>query len=299
MRAIRYMPLLALLGACQWTRDPVAIEGAQTQFGVFSVLTAGSDSASVVVARFIPDPGPLHPGWEGVGGATVRLVAGTDTITLIEQPSESRTCASGFGGQQPALASGCYRAMIPGGIVAGASYGLIADVPAFGRIIGGTTIPFPPSIIAPEEGAVLSADRPNNEWPTVRLSIEMTPGTGRLEARLMPRDPNRTCEAYFLAGAAGIQGLLVLDPAEAQGIDIRYTARCYTTSGPVPIGELPAVIRAVAYDTAYARFAEVALDEGDQALLSPYARAGIDRGVGYFAGAAATERRVVITGQGG
>ena len=297
MRAIRYVPLLVFVAACQWTRDPVAIEGAQTQFGVFSVLRAGSDSASVLVARFIPDPSPLHPGWEGVGGATVRLVAGADTIALVEQPSESRACASGIGGPLPTIASGCYRALIPGGIVAGASYELLADVPDFGRITGRTTIPFAPSVITPEEGAVLPADRVNDQWPTVRLRIATPPGTGRLEAQLLPRDPNRTCEAYFLAGTAGILGLLVLDPEEAESIDVRFGARCYTTSGTVPIGELPAVIRAVAYDSAYARFAELALDRGDQALLSKYARAGIDRGVGYFAGAAVTERRVVITGQ--
>ena len=292
------LALMTLLSACEFMRDPVAIEGSETQFGVFGILTAGTDTASVMILRFTPEPTRSDPGWEGVGGATVRLIAGSDTIPLVEQPSGSRACARGVAGDRPPGASGCYRAAVPGGINSDAIFRLVADVPGFGRVTGSATIPRAPVILAPAEGAALPVDIVGNQWPVVRLRIDVPPGTQRLEATLTSRDPARTCEVHFLTGIGSVYGLLLLQPREADSVVAPFRARCYTSSGPEHLGELPAAIRVTAFDSTYARFARDVFDDASQTLLSPHTRAGIDRGVGYFAGAAASERRVVLTGGG-
>ena len=297
MRALTRIILMSLFCACSFSRDPVAIEGSETQFGVFSLLMAGSDSASVLVVRFPPAPSLQHPGWEGVGGATVSIVDGADTIPLAELQQDSRSCASGMAGDRPPGSSGCYGARIPGGVRAGGAYALIADVPGFGRVNGFARVPFPPVVLAPFEGERISANAVNGTWPRVLIQLQPGAGTQRIEATLTtPRDSTRTCEASFVGGSVGVQGLIVLELDEAEGVAVRFSASCFTSTGREPIGEIPGVLRFVAVDSVYVRYAKAALENDNEALLAPYTRAGIDRGIGFFAGAAATERRVVLTG---
>ena len=287
----------ALLTGCEFTRDPVAIEASETQYGVFAMLRAGVDSTTVLVARFLPSPSPNGLGWEGVSGANVRLVAGADTIALTELPFTAASCAVAIGGPA-ASPAGCYQGSIPGGIQSGSTYGLVVDIPDFGRIIGSTTVPAPPVIVSPVEGAVLPVDFVDNNWPSVLLRIDAPAGTERIEVTLAPNEPGRTCEAHFLEGTGGVQGLVVLDEQDADGIVVRYRANCQAGAMREPVGELDALIRAVTVDPVYARFAETVLDEFPSGLLQQHTRAGIDRGVGFFAGSAAADRRVVLTGNG-
>ena len=297
MRALTRIVFAWLLCACSFTRDPVSIEGSETQFGVFSLLVSGADSASVLVVRFPPAPSVLHPGWEGVGGATVAIVAGADTIPLTELPPDDRGCASGMAGDRPPGSSGCYRGLVPGGIRAGSSYALLADVPGFGRVNGLARVPFPPEVLAPAEGERLSADAVNGAWPRVLIRLQPGAGTQRIEATLTtPQDPTRTCEAGFQGGERGAQGLIVLDLREADSVSVPFSAACFTSTGRAPVGEMPGVLRFLAVDSAFVRYAEAALENDNEALLSSHTRAGIDRGIGFFAGAAVAERRVVLTG---
>lgn len=290
MRALLRLLGLVPLAACGGLlRDPVGIPGMETQYGVHSLLVAGADSASVLVVRYPPAPAPSEPDWEEVTDATIRLVAGADTLDLaLGAPGCTRT----FNGTPMAR---CYRAGVPGGIVAGRTYGLLVDIPGFGRITGTTRIPTPPVIVSPSEGTRIEATFTNNQWPTMPIRLDVAADARRVEVALLEQDPQRECQVHFLSA----RGILILDADEAAQLSpSRFTAICYTQSGPQPLGELPVVLRAVSYDAEYARYAEIAFDAASGSILKTHARAGIDRGVGYFAGAAAAVVNVVMTGGG-
>lgn len=294
MRAILRAASLCVIAGCGFVRPPTEIENLEPQFGVFSLVRAGSDTISVLVARF-PATGQV----EGVSGATVKFIAASDTLVLIEQPASDTTCArNSFDGNALSIA-GCYRAALPSRVQIGATYGLVADVPGFGRIVGSTRVPTPPTITSPAEGARIAAAHSNGQFPAIPLRVEAPADAERLEATLTARDPNRRCEAFFIRYFGGAFGVLVLNADESETIEAQFLANCFTQSGPPqPLGELPAVVRATTFDSAYARFAEVAFDRSSGSILQRHARAGIDRGVGYFAGSATAEVRIVLTGSG-
>ena len=288
-----------LLAGCGFIRDPIAIDASETEHGVFGVLYAGSDTATILVAEFPPTPPPGDFGWKGVSGATVRLVAGQDTIALSELSASAPPCVTlaGFGANV-GRTEGCYRAILPATIQPGSTYGLVVDIPQVGRISGITTVPQVPVIDAPTEGTTFTAEFTNDEWPSMLLRISPGALTERLEAMLIESDPNRVCEAHFLEGTAFVQGLMRIDPEDADSVPALFRAACHTSTGRAPLGQLPVTIRVVAFDANYEHFARVLIDEHSDAVLRRHTRSGIDRGVGYFAGAAVAERRIVLTGSG-
>lgn len=288
MRALLSLLLLIPLATCGgFLRDAVGIEGMEMQYGVHSMLVAGADSASVLVLRYPPAPPPFQVGWEEVTDASVRLVVGADTIALALGAS----CASTF--YSNAHVARCYRAAVPGGIAPGASYGLLVDIPGFGRITGATRIPEPPVIVSPAEGARIDATYANGVWPTLPLRVDLAADARRVTIALSEQDP-RECQVNFIPG-----GVLVLDASASGKLTTeQFGAGCFAPGGPQPLGELPVAIRAASYDAEYAKYAAIAFDRPSDSILETHARAGIDRGVGYFAGAAVAVVNVVVTGGG-
>lgn len=288
MRALVRLPLLALVAGCGFLRDPVALDEMSPQFGVFSVLQGGSDTASVLVVRF-PTTTDDGRGWDGVAGATVRLVTGTDTIALVEEPAASDACIAL---RTPVEVGGCYRGVVAGGVTTGATYHLVADVPGFGRINGTATIPGAPTILSPVAGTRLRLGQQYGDRPTMHLGIEAPPGVARIEALLVPNDPARECEAYLTSALGGWR--LAMDPEDARDVTVGYFAYCRSQSGGQPTGELPVILRASTFDAGYARFAENVFDDSPQALRQEAARVGIDRGLGYFIGSGVAEVELVL-----
>jgi hypothetical protein len=294
MRAILCAASLCLATACGFTREPTAIENLEPQFGVFSLVRAGSDTVSVLVVRF-PASGEV----QGVPGATVRFIASGDTVVLTEEPTSSTACVGDSFDGTPRNIGGCYRAAVVGQVQVGAVYGLVADVPGFGRVVGSTRIPAPPVVAEPTEGSRFAASFRNGSWPTMPVRVEAPVGTARIEVTLIPNDSMRRCEAYFIDYSGGAFGIMAVDPEAGETLAARFLANCFTpNSGPQPLGELPALFRATTFDSTYARFAEIAFDRQSGSMLLRNARAGIDRGVGYFAGAATAEVRIILTGSG-
>src|SRR5690606_28245897 len=148
-RAAAACAVLATLGGCELMREPTPLDAVPEMIAVHALLVAGQDAASVLLTR--PDrhdPGGTSA--DPVPGASVRLIRGEQSIELVP----GGDCAQRFGSStEPDLSAGCYTGAVPGGIVPGARYELEVTLPGGGTITGATTVPEPPTLLAPAPGA--------------------------------------------------------------------------------------------------------------------------------------------------
>lgn len=148
--AAALLVLLATVGGC--FRDADIVDVDDTTPTVFSLLTAGADSASVLVVRPRDGAGPQPLTYEPVHGAEVRLIRDGDTVWAVEG---ERPCIGEWTGSGEA--GGCYWAALGEPIAPGEEYRLEIQLPTGGAVTGETVVPGPPVILEPEVGQVVEA----------------------------------------------------------------------------------------------------------------------------------------------
>lgn len=144
-------------------RDPDPLELEFGTLTVHALLVAGSDSALVWVTRST-DPrldSDRGPPYEGVRDAEVRVIAGGDTIWLVETPSLPCTVTRGISAEEGV---GCYRSSLPASVLSGATYGLDIRLPDGIRATGQTVVPAPVTISAPAPDLRVTVTCPDGEY---------------------------------------------------------------------------------------------------------------------------------------
>jgi len=145
--------LVLLLTACE--RAPTTLDVSHGQTLVHAMLPAGDSLAAVLITTSAPGPENV---WlkiteKAVSGARVQLESASGRVELVNAPTDD--ACTGFPPpltENPDLAEGCYVGVVTGGIQPGVRYTLI-DLPSGRKVTGATTVPFPPSFIAPAAGA--------------------------------------------------------------------------------------------------------------------------------------------------
>lgn len=283
--------LAALLAGCGSAADSMAPRDVESRVVVHSVLQAGADTAVVLLTRtssrfhqFYPDHATP------VSGALVRLSAGKDTVQLVEQLGTENRCIERTGQPIGGNGTGCYLALVPGGVRVGESYGLSVEVTGHELIQGQATIPAPPTLLEPTPLATLAVGATPNlgeglepvplRWGTVQ------PGQ-RLELRLRTREAecvltievNRQLAVYYSA-------------IDLTGEDTAAIGSRWLHCGGSALGEsYPADLYLTAYDSVYTRYLEQNMSYGS--TPRSLASAGVRGALGVFAGAATT--RVPVT----
>lgn len=245
----------ASLIACELIREPLAITLTEDRAFVRSVLLAGDSTARVLLSTVPATADPFNPfgepNWIPIGDATVRLVAGADTIPLVTQAgAAANPCVAGTVHETSpagALLPGCYVGTVPGGIQPGATYRMIADLPGHGRIEGETTVPAAPYVVQPAADAdfvvwLNEEDRP----PPV--TVEWSPGgTGAMVA-LSVRSLDEHCNAFITEGPIG--AVLELGISDTTSADL--LVRMYCSS--MPAERTPGYLTLTAYDSTFTRY---------------------------------------------
>lgn len=101
------------------------------------------------------------PPYEGVRDAEVRVIAGGDTIWLVETPSFPCTVTRGISAEEGV---GCYRSSLPASVLSGATYGLDIRLPDGTRATGQTVVPAPVTISAPAPDLRVTVTCPDGEY---------------------------------------------------------------------------------------------------------------------------------------
>lgn len=290
MEALKRLLLLGplALAGCELTRDPTGLELDARPVGVYSVLRAGADTVSVLVVRYREEFQLFEPGFEPVAGAEVRIVAGGDTLRL--RPGSAECLVAPAPGERPVdAAPGCYAAGVPGGVRPAERYELLVRLPGGETVRGATQVPRAPELLAPAEDARLT---PTSEGRFVlRLGFDAPPEAGLVTLTLTAVE--EACEISPEDETIGPGEPIAVGGAGRDSAVVRVRAvRCAVKGVPVRRDTVPARLLLTAFDTAYARYRAQVLDK--QSVLERRASAGVSGAVGVFAGAAASERRVVF-----
>lgn len=157
---MRFTALLLLCTAagCEFLRDPTFIDPPEDVLQVYSVLRSGADTVKVLVERsgVSGSQSVAFP----VSGARVRIAGGGREISLSEAPAGFSGCVNKFdpsapsfnpSSGAPAMAPGCYAAIVPGGVWAGERYRLSVELTDGTRVTGETVVPSVPEIVRPTE----------------------------------------------------------------------------------------------------------------------------------------------------
>jgi hypothetical protein len=298
LRRGAFISVLLLVVAC--AREPTAFEYTEANNAVHAVLTAGSQVASVLITRF-------HPGTREtrrLSGARVHLIHGTDTLRLVELPTDPDQSLA-VSGTPPPTAPGHYTARVPGGVHAGERYELFVQFPDGGTARGAAVVPHAPRIVAPGTDTripVRNNGKPDRDStggttvlrPVIEIPVRWHPpsGVGRVELAL-------GVDAVYRGGTrvSGAGCTLRTPVGFDVGMQDSSTVRVYEmacTEGNVPVrwDSVIARLAVTAYDTAYARYAKEVL-EGTSVRWS-HSSAGLTGARGVFAGSASAERRLIL-----
>ena len=286
--------LAAATDACDFLRDPVALQLDDGLVGVFSLLRAGQDTVAVLVVRFPPDPDFDDPQFVGIGGAGVTLSGAGATLTLVEQPVESSVCLAPVHASAPQpRTAGCYRAVLAGGVVPGARYRLGVALPGGGVVEGAAVVPSPPVVLEPATGAEIEVPTQFEQVAGFGVAVEADELAALVEIGVRETDPERECSIRFHPSDNAF-GSVLLDPDEARDTTVQVQfVSCGIAGQPASADQLPARLVVNAYDTAYARYREDVLGAGS-AVGASFASAGLSGAVGFFAGVGTSERAVVF-----
>ena len=271
-RPVSLVWLTAALPVLSAACDGTGVQLQDDLYAVHSLLIAGAGTATVQVTRNDPR---LPLGEEGLSGASVRLLHATDTLTLREAPANELDPPDGLGGR--------YTAAVPNGILAGGVYELLVELPT-GSARGVTRVLHPPRIISPDPGLRVSVEE-GSVWVPVDISAPSAAG-----ARVMLRS-----EVLYRGGTAvgdpncrfpaGAEASPPPSAHQISGIQIQPPV-CLSAdlTQPAEWDSLDVQLIAVAYDSAYVRYAERTF-EAEGAYI-PYVSVGIEGALGFFSNGA-------------
>lgn len=290
--------------ACDFQRDPVRVQPAETEIIVHSLLRAGSDTVSVLLEQPRLGSGPGEARFAPVSGAAVRISGPGISVVLDEAPTAFAACVGAdpfTPGEAPIkpIGPGCYAAVLPGGVRPGEQYELRADIPNSGTIRGEVTIPGTPVISSPVANAQVPVRTRSSDFEPageVAVGFVMPAGLG-VDVVLRPitafkgggAAPGTRCRleqgGSLLRAAADVDSARVL---------IRSPLACSSPGSPARADapdSLSAEVLVTAYDTAYLRYAYAVRDE---AVGRRRASAGITGALGVFGGAATASRSILL-----
>ena len=270
---------LAYSFGCQ--RSPTLIDATQRSIAVHAVLVAGSDSATVLVTR--------PPSWQPImtqpiANAHVRLVHGSDTVVAL---NNARACVRIA--ELAATSAGCYAALLPGGVRAGATYELLVNIAEETPIRGITRVPEPLQLLEPAASAeptVLLLAQPNRSATPVTARWSGAAPEARTELRIVTDRSDcvvraaRGEESWWWSG---------LDHVVVTGVD-SATVRVAHLQCSQPLAERYAAHLVVTvYDESYSRY--VTWNDESPATVS----AGLTGAYGVFGAAASNAVPLVLT----
>lgn len=277
---------IALLPACDFTREaPLLVEG--EQIAVYSLLRAGSDTVSVFIVRAPVNTDPGEPPFFPVSGADVRITTPAgETLTLTEAPEIEACFLPERAIVEEFTSSGCYRAAVPGGVRPGGRYTLRVELPGGGEVRGEAVVPERPEILA-----LVDTN------PGFAVRFDAPAAAARLQ--ILVRALRENCRVQLGEASTGnLQGggssIIITDATRNRVRIVLAEAECEGPEGePVPVDSLPLGLTLVAYDSAFARYAERVLDP-EGAVLTSGVSAGLTGALGVFGGASSDRVRVVL-----
>ena len=283
------------LAACEFTRSPTAIMLTEDRVMLQSVLLAGDTTARALLRLIPADFDPFDPfampEWIPIEDATVRLVIAGDTIPMTPRlDASANPCLTGpvyDTAPAGALLPGCYIGSVPGGLMSGASYDLIIDLPGHGRVEGRTTIPDAPVITAPEAGSQIPATTPFRPAPA--FTVAWTGAPAHLNADLRLASRSERCTAHIEeAGFIGVDWLAVTGRTS---VELGALLQCTEFSQ----SEVPGDIVLTTFDSVYTRFIRTTREHHHPSEAS----AGFTGpAIGVFGSAAAARQPVQFVGRG-
>jgi hypothetical protein len=305
--------LLAAAAGCNPILPPTGVD-LPPSVQLNALLRAGVDTVAVLIERTGTEGGSLRT--VPVSGAQVRLSGPGGEVVLREAPAGFAACVREFDGASPEpvrqpIAAGCYAGLAPGGVHAGGTYSLAADLPGHGPVTARTTLPHPPEPVTPTEGARFAmrplypgpGDPPAGSdalvlrWRTRRAGEQVIPSTapgavfrgGRAVA-------GAECGVYL----RGL-GQVVVDGRMRDGFADSLAVRgeiggCgeWTGSGPsrqfrpLRADSVEVYLHLTALDSVYTRA------RGGDALREGSASVGVTGAYGMFVGLASSRRRILF-----
>lgn len=292
--AIVGLALLVGVGGCDFEPDPLGIELERAALGVFSLLVEGDRRVSVLVVRFSEERPVGSAGILPVDDAGVRLVRDGRGAEL--ERTDTDRCVGTRGDHLVQPGDGCYTALLDRPVAAGDLFELQVRLADGGRVEGRAVVPGTPGVSLPEPGDTIRVSKEGlpigRPFPAGRTTIRLTapPDAPSLEVAVRnAREPD--CRVFLGSrvdgglDVLGTGGTVRVLPAEADSVPVTVEASCRDGDGQlVPIGTLGSTLHALGYDTAYTRWANELVVDG-QDLPADRASAGLTGAVGYFAAA--------------
>ncbi|MBD0320692.1 MAG: hypothetical protein ICV87_10185 [Gemmatimonadetes bacterium] len=306
----RFLAAAALLSAagCSFLRDPTPVEAMGEQPSVHALLMTGSDTVKVLLQRVGAAPRLRGAGaaTRPISGADVRLTVGGETVRLAASPAGFSGCVTqSIGSQLPADTAGCYAAVLAGGVKPGAEYALRIGLPGGGTIEGRARALAALRVESPAAGARIHVkartfDGGQTDFTRLAIRLRGAEGSAGVSADLVPlvvysRGQPVTdffCSVDYPRGFVfprDQEGTITLPVAGVQCVP-----RTPAGTPPDPqfrTDSVRAVLRAVAYDSAYVRY----LDFQEQnSVAAREVTVGVTGAIGLFAAAARAEHEVVL-----
>jgi len=284
---IAVLALLVAFGGCDFEPDPLGIELQRAPVGVYSLLVEGERRVRVLVIRVSAERPVQSGGVLPVDDAEVRLVRDGREIEL--GPTGAEECIGMRSIHLAQLGEGCYTAPLDRPVAAGDAFDLRVRPADGGLVEGRAVVPGAPGVRLPEAGDTI---RVSGRFPEGHATIRLTPSADAASLEVAVRNAREPdCRVSLSPRADGDLDLLrtggavrVL-PAEADSVPVTVEASCFDDDGQrLPIGTLGSTLHALAYDTAYTRYATELVVDG-QDLPADRASAGLTGAVGYFAAA--------------
>ncbi|HEY7768501.1 DUF4249 family protein [Longimicrobium sp.] len=295
----RILPLAALvLGGCEFTRDPLALDIRRDEVMVHGVLAAGQDTVAVLLTRARPGNGDNPIATFPVSGATVRISTGATSVQLVEAPTGFPGCVSTHVSNHPPITPGCYAAVFPGGIRSGTTYALSVDLAGRETIRGSATVPHAP-VIDPGTGSRFLVKRKHDGGVPGLIAARWSVGAGTAGVGLGVREtafyrggqrvPDQSCR--FEYGRA-----IIYSPgADSAAILFHNPIHCDSAHGPgQQYDSLDVRLQVTAYDTAFTRYAGLVHEHVSPPVHRERFAAGVQGALGLFAGVAVSERPAIL-----
>jgi hypothetical protein len=309
------LALLAAAAGCDVVLPPTGVD-LEPSVQLNALLRAGVDTVAVLIEQTGTEDGSLRT--SPVSGARVRLSGPGGEVVLREAPAGFAACVREFDhtGQVAVprpIGPGCYAGLAPGGVRAGGTYSLAADLPGRGPVAARTTVPHPPEPVTPTEGARIAtrtlSPGPGNppatsdaltlRWRTRRAGEQVIPSAAQ---GAVFRDGRAVAGAQCGVNLMGV-GEVVVDErsgnAFADSLVVRaQVGACgeWTGSGPVPqfrpfrADSVEVYLHLTALDSVYTQ----ARERGGSAVREGSASVGVTGAYGVFAGLASSRRRIVF-----
>lgn len=285
---ILLLTALLTIGACEFQRDPVGIELKRSILGIYSVLVAGESRPRVLVLRFSKDRSVQDSGVVPVDDAEVRVVRDGEETTLA--PTVVEECIDPRSLHLVQEDQGCYTGDLARPIAAGNRFELRVRFADGEEAHGTTVIPGALTVESPNRGDTLWVS--GERYPkhgNLLLELGVPPDAALIEVGVISsRYP--TCQvgvSRSFPGDVRLKGgrTVRLEPSEAEEARLAINALCADKVGNfISLGEFDSTLRALAYDTTYARWVDELAVDG-QNLPWGRASAGLEGAVGYFAAA--------------